>query len=64
MQNDDYAPIEEIIRAGSGQIVVHTSPPLDESLPFRQQVKNLWPQTSHSVYRILMGTHDFISSTE
>jgi len=62
-QDKDLSAIEQIIRGGSGEIVVHSSP-LDWSSPLLPQLQKLWPQCSRSRHQILMGTNEFLSETD
>ncbi|OAV98011.1 hypothetical protein PTTG_11666 [Puccinia triticina 1-1 BBBD Race 1] len=52
--------IEEIVRAGLGSVVTHSSP-FDKSSTFPQQLQKLWPPQIQSGHRVVIKTKDYAS---
>ncbi|KAH9449535.1 hypothetical protein Pst134EB_020359 [Puccinia striiformis f. sp. tritici] len=62
-EDQDSECVEQIVRAGKGQIDIHSSP-IDDSSSLRQLLQKLWPPQTHSKRCILIMTKDYASVRE
>ncbi|KAA1099907.1 hypothetical protein PGT21_024492 [Puccinia graminis f. sp. tritici] len=59
-EDQNSMEVEEVVRAGLGRIVTHTSPS-DQSSPSHPQLQELWPKPARPEYRVVIKAKDYVS---